>query len=60
MGYGAADRWTEARPKGRAAGSWNRRGVNVNARGVAHKSTGGTLQTLPEPVDPVGYPSNNF
>jgi len=36
------------------------RGVNVDARVVAHKSTGGTLQSVPEPVDPVGNPSNNF
>ena len=26
----------------------------MSATGVAHKSTGGTLQSLPEPVDPVG------
>jgi hypothetical protein len=26
----------------------------MNASSVAHKSTGGTLQSLPEPVDPVG------
>jgi hypothetical protein len=26
----------------------------MSATSVAHKSTGGTLQSLPEPVDPVG------
>jgi hypothetical protein len=26
----------------------------MSASSVAHKSTGGTLQSLPEPVDPVG------
>jgi hypothetical protein len=26
----------------------------MSATSVAHKSTGGTLQALPEPVDPVG------
>ena len=26
----------------------------LSATSVAHKSTGGTLQSLPEPVDPVG------
>jgi len=36
------------------------RGVNIDARGVAHKSTGGTLKSLPEPVDPVGKPFKQF
>lgn len=31
-GLGAADRWTVARPNGRAAGSWNRRAVNIADR----------------------------
>jgi hypothetical protein len=26
----------------------------MSASSVAHKSTGGTLQSLPEPVDPAG------
>jgi len=28
--------------------------ARMSASSVAHKSTGGTLQSLPEPVDPVG------
>jgi hypothetical protein len=28
-------------------------GINAGSR-VAHKSTGGMLQSIPEPVDPVG------
>jgi hypothetical protein len=28
--------------------------ARMGASSVAHKSTGGTLQSLPEPVDPVG------
>jgi hypothetical protein len=29
-------------------------GVNHRRSRVAHKSTGGTFQSVPEPVDPVG------
>ncbi len=36
------------------------RGVNLDARVVAHKSTGGTLQSVPEPVDPVGNPQEKL
>jgi hypothetical protein len=32
-------------------------GLNQPHSRVAHKSTGGTLQSIPEPVDPVGNPS---
>jgi hypothetical protein len=31
-------------------------GLNQPHSRVAHKSTGGTLQSIPEPVDPVGNP----
>jgi hypothetical protein len=31
-------------------------GLNQPHSRIAHKSTGGTLQSIPEPVDPVGNP----
>jgi hypothetical protein len=52
MGYGAVDRWTVARPNGRAAGSWNRRAVNIADREFGQSQEPASRQVVLRKAEP--------
>ena len=52
MSYGAVDRWTVARPNGRAAGSWNRRAVNIADREFGQSQEPASRQVVLRKAEP--------
>ena len=53
IGYCAADRWTVARPQGRAAGSWNRRAVIIADREFGQSQEPASGQVVLRKAEPV-------